>query len=243
MRRALCCTTRLAPSAYLHLHRRLPGPNASSHPQGRSARRVAHAARDTASRMAASGKDGSCYTFGPIRVPSTQVFIETALSFGLVNLKPVVPGHVLIVSRRVVPRFSDLTSEETADIWNLAKRVGAVIEPHFGATAGTYAIQDGAAAGQTVPHVHVHVLPRRSGDFPNSDDVYEKIEQSGELPGERNGEDRGGRKGGEDEYGNGGGDGTATGAAGKKLDLDAERVIRTAAEMAAEAVVLAGLFK
>jgi diadenosine tetraphosphate (Ap4A) HIT family hydrolase len=38
------------------------------------------------------------------------VFIETALSFGLVNLKPVVPGHVLIVSRRVVPRFSDLTS-------------------------------------------------------------------------------------------------------------------------------------
>jgi len=61
--------------------------------------------------------------------------------------------------------------------------------------------------------------------------------------GERNGEDRGGRKGGEDEYGNGGGDGTATGAAGKKLDLDAERVIRTAAEMAAEAVVLAGLFK
>jgi len=40
--------------------------------------------------------------------------------------------------------------------------------------------------------------------------------------GERNGEDRGGRKGDEDEYGNGGGDGTATGAAGKKLDLDAE---------------------
>ena len=59
-----------------------------------------------------------------------------------------------------------------------------MIEPHFGATAGTYAIQDGAAAGQTVPHVHVHVLPRRPGDFPNSDDVYEKIEQSGELPGE-----------------------------------------------------------
>lgn len=80
MRRALCCTTRLAPSAYLHLHRRLPGPNASSHPQGRSARRVAHAARDTASRMSASGKDSSCYTFGPIRVPSTQVSYLTTIS-------------------------------------------------------------------------------------------------------------------------------------------------------------------
>lgn len=87
-----------------------------------------------------------CYDFGPIRIPRTQVFAETALSVGIVNLKPVVPGHVLIVSRRVVPRFADLTPEETADIWQLAKRVGAVLEPHFGATSLTYAIQ--ARAGR-----------------------------------------------------------------------------------------------
>lgn len=87
-----------------------------------------------------------CYDFGPIRIPRTQVFAETALSVGIVNLKPVVPGHVLIVSRRVVPRFADLTPEETADIWQLAKRVGAVLEPHFGATSLTFAVQ--ARAGR-----------------------------------------------------------------------------------------------
>lgn len=45
----------------------------------------------------------------------------------------------------------------------LAQRVGAAIEPHFGASSLTLAIQDGPLAGQTVPHVHVHVLPRWVG--------------------------------------------------------------------------------
>ena len=61
--------------------------------------------------------------FGPIDIPASQVFAETSLSVGLVNLKPVVPGHVLIVSKRVVPRFHDLTADETADLWSLANRV------------------------------------------------------------------------------------------------------------------------
>ena len=41
----------------------------------------------------------------------------------------------------------------------------------------TISIQDGAAAGQTVPHVHVHVIPRRVGDFENNDDIYSEIEK------------------------------------------------------------------
>lgn len=87
--------------------------------------------------------------------------------------------------------------------------------------------RDGPEAGQTVPHVHVHVLPRKRGDFFANDEIYEKIEQSGEKPGER-----------------GGGDGAGgSGTGGERLDLDAARVIRTAAEMAAEAEVLAGLLK
>ena len=45
----------------------------------------------------------------------------------------------------------------------LAQRVGAAAEPHFGATSLTLAIQDGPQAGQTVPHLHVHVLPRSVG--------------------------------------------------------------------------------
>ena len=39
----------------------------------------------------------------------------------------------------------------------------------------TISIQDGPSAGQTVPHVHVHILPRSSGDFENNDDIYNEL--------------------------------------------------------------------
>ena len=59
----------------------------------------------------------------------------------------------------------------------LAQRVGSVVEQHFGAESLTLAIQDGPAAGQSVPHVHIHCLPRRYGDFKNNDDVYDAIDE------------------------------------------------------------------
>jgi bis(5'-adenosyl)-triphosphatase len=93
-------------------------------------------------------------------------------SLGLVNLKPIVPGHVLVIPRRVVPRFQDLSLEEVADLWSTAHALGPKLQDQFGADALTFAIQDGPAAGQTVAHVHIHILPRKAGDFFKNDDVY-----------------------------------------------------------------------
>ncbi|KAK9842051.1 hypothetical protein WJX81_006303 [Elliptochloris bilobata] len=153
------------------------------------------------------------YSFGPHTIHASEVFVESTLSFAFVNLKPVVPGHVLISPKRVVPRFAALSADEVADLWVLAQRVGAAVEPHFGATSLTLTIQDGEQAGQSVPHVHVHCLPRRAGDFEKNDEVYDAIDEHTRMhrPGER-------------------------------LDLDAERRVRTRAEMAAEAGALRKLF-
>ncbi len=85
---------------------------------------------------------------------------------------------MLFVPRRVVPRFAQLTAEEVADVWLLAQRCGAALEAHFGAVSLTFAIQDGPAAGQTVPHCHIHLLPRRAGDFERNDEVYDRVRAS-----------------------------------------------------------------
>lgn len=119
------------------------------------------------------------FKFGPhILCKVTQVFYVSELSIGLVNLKPALPGHVLVIPKRSVPRFPDLTEAETSDLWNSAKRIGAAITPHFKGTSTTYTLQDGPEAGQTVPSVHVHVIPRHSHDDfagPDNDKIYDAV--------------------------------------------------------------------
>ena len=58
-----------------------------------------------------------------------------------------------------------------ADLYLSVHEIAPKLERHYGGEALTISIQDGAAAGQTVPHVHVHVLPRRPGDFEPNDKV------------------------------------------------------------------------
>ncbi|KXS18826.1 HIT-like protein [Gonapodya prolifera JEL478] len=120
------------------------------------------------------------FSFGPHLIRASEVFFNSRLSLGIVNLKPLVPGHVLVLPRRVAFRFSDLTHEEVADLFLSVQTIGKVIENQYGGEGLTVAIQDGPAAGQTVKHVHVHIIPRRSGDYPHNDDIYEDI-QHGSL--------------------------------------------------------------
>ncbi|EFJ22751.1 hypothetical protein SELMODRAFT_104256, partial [Selaginella moellendorffii] len=137
------------------------------------------------------------FFFGPYKIDPREVFLVSKHSFALVNLKPVVPElcsfhlssliflsfflcfffiHVLVSSKRVVPRFTDLSSEEVCDLWLTARNVGEKVEKHFKASSLTLAIQDGPQAGQTVPHVHIHVLPRKASDFEKNDEIYDAID-------------------------------------------------------------------
>ena len=77
-----------------------------------------------------------------------------------VNLRPLVPGHVLVTPRRAVMRTAELSPAEADVLWDTVRRVQAVVEAAHGASASEVGVQDGKGAGQSVPHVHVHIIPR-----------------------------------------------------------------------------------
>ncbi|XP_074307721.1 bifunctional bis(5'-adenosyl)-triphosphatase/adenylylsulfatase FHIT [Silene latifolia] len=120
--------------------------------------------------------ESEVYTFGPYKIDMKEVFYSTNLSYAMVNLRPLLPGHVLVCPRREVKRFADLTVDETSDLWLTAQKVGSQLENYHKASSLTLAIQDGPQAGQTVPHVHIHILPRKGGDFEKNDEIYDAID-------------------------------------------------------------------
>ncbi|XP_006884346.1 PREDICTED: bis(5'-adenosyl)-triphosphatase-like [Elephantulus edwardii] len=117
------------------------------------------------------------FRFGQHLIKPSVVFLKTELSFALVNRKPVVPGHVLVCPLWPVERFRDLRPDEVADLFQTTQRVGVAVERHFQGTSLTFAMQDGPEAGQTVKHVHVHVLPRKAGDFSRNDRIYDELQK------------------------------------------------------------------
>ncbi|KAL0390331.1 UNVERIFIED_CONTAM: Bifunctional bis(5'-adenosyl)-triphosphatase/adenylylsulfatase FHIT [Sesamum calycinum] len=99
-------------------------------------------------------------------------------------------NNVLIVGCvcSLLQRFIDLTADETSDLWLTAQKIGHQLESYHNASSLTFTIQDGPKAGQTVPHVHIHILPRKSGDFENNDEIYEaekELKQKLDLDKER----------------------------------------------------------
>ncbi len=77
---------------------------------------------------------------------------------------PVNPGHVLIVSRRHVASLFNLEPAEQAALWALLPGVRALLDAQYSPAGYNIGVNVGASAGQTVDHVHVHVIPRYVGD-------------------------------------------------------------------------------
>lgn len=98
-------------------------------------------------------------------VESSRIVAESELCLALRDRFPVASGHVLIVPRRHIASFQDMTPEEWQTVHELAVTVGNMLVQEDWTIKGfNIGINDGQAAGQTVLHAHVHLIPRRVGD-------------------------------------------------------------------------------
>ena len=97
------------------------------------------------------------------QIPSQRVH-EDALTLAFMDLGQVNPGHVLVATRRHAATLLDITPEEAAAVMRTAQRVAEAAALAFEPVGINLFQANGAPAGQTVFHFHLHVLPRHQGD-------------------------------------------------------------------------------
>jgi len=97
-------------------------------------------------------------------LPAERFVLESAYAVAMRDAFPVSPGHTLIIPKRHVASFFEVTEAERADLMSLLAAARDDLDREFRPAGYNVGINDGAAAGQTVPHLHVHLIPRFAGD-------------------------------------------------------------------------------
>ena len=98
-------------------------------------------------------------------VPSERVLHERDTALAFRDGFPVSPGHTLIIPKRHVASFFEVTNAEREDLMSLLVAARDELDRQFHPAGYNIGINDGAAAGQTVPHLHIHLIPRYPGDL------------------------------------------------------------------------------
>jgi diadenosine tetraphosphate (Ap4A) HIT family hydrolase len=100
-------------------------------------------------------------------VSPDRITLENEHALAFRDGYPVSQGHTLVVPRLHDASVFDLGPAEQAALWRLVGQVRAQLQDELDPDAFTIGINDGVAAGRTVPHAHVHVIPRWIDDVPD----------------------------------------------------------------------------
>ncbi len=98
-------------------------------------------------------------------IDSSEWVASNDLAFAIRDAYPVSPGHTLVIPHRVVPTWWEASDDEQRAILELVDVVKGLLDDERSPAGYNVGFNAGAAAGQTVDHLHVHVIPRYPGDM------------------------------------------------------------------------------
>jgi len=97
-------------------------------------------------------------------LPQALIISESDLVLTIRDAFPVSPGHTLIIPRRHVASIFELDIMEKAAILGALEEAKKALDREFSPAGYNIGVNDGQPAGQTIPHVHIHLIPRYEGD-------------------------------------------------------------------------------
>jgi diadenosine tetraphosphate (Ap4A) HIT family hydrolase len=103
----------------------------------------------------------------PFCQPSNPILIENEFCLAIRDGFPISPGHTLIIPKRHVASFFELDRDERDAMMDLLTSAKSHLESEFSPDGFNIGINDGHAGGQTIMHLHLHLIPRYIGDMPD----------------------------------------------------------------------------
>ena len=100
-------------------------------------------------------------------LPQERVILASKYAVAFYDGYPVSEGHTLVIPLKHVSSLAELSEEEGVGLWDMVRNVQAMLKKDFNPDGINIGVNDGAAAGQTVMHTHVHLIPRYEGDSPD----------------------------------------------------------------------------
>jgi diadenosine tetraphosphate (Ap4A) HIT family hydrolase len=96
-----------------------------------------------------------------------DLFLHNSLAYARCDAHPVTPGHLLIIPFRHVANYFDTTHEERVALLQLLDEAKALLDESLAPAGYNIGVNVGDVAGQTISHVHMHLIPRYHGDTEN----------------------------------------------------------------------------
>ena len=103
-------------------------------------------------------------------------FAESDTCLAVYNLAPIVPGHSMVIPKRHFVSFLDMSDDDMCVLICFARTATRIVLEAFGSTGFDWSVQDSEEAGQTVPHAHLHVIPRKPLDLPSPGAWYGRLQ-------------------------------------------------------------------
>ena len=94
----------------------------------------------------------------------TNIIIENDKAMAFLDAFPLSKGHTLVIPKAHYSKIQELDENSSQSVFNLVWKISNPIEKATGVNSTTIAIHNGKEAGQEIPHVHIHVIPRKRGD-------------------------------------------------------------------------------
>lgn len=113
------------------------------------------------------------------------IIFESNLFRAIYNKYPTVEGHSLIITKRHLESLTQLTLQEWIELREVTNKLLEALFTSFKSKSFDYAIQDGFAAGGSIDHFHIHVIPRKLGDLSSPEQWYPELLRKKFEPSER----------------------------------------------------------